>query len=110
MYEKQPPQKGTNPGATEKDYISYTVSAPSGRGTAMLSVDGKNWFYWHLISYTVSTPSRRGTDMPFVNGKYGFLLKSAFSLLAQGEVFFIDMSNTSSPSIVEECWYVLWSG
>jgi hypothetical protein len=25
----------------EKDYISYTVSAPSGRGTAMFSVDGR---------------------------------------------------------------------
>lgn len=30
-------------GMVDKDYISYTVSAPSGRGTAMLSVDGK----WH---------------------------------------------------------------
>lgn len=30
-------------GVFDKDYISYTVSAPSGRGTAMLSVDGK----WH---------------------------------------------------------------
>ena len=28
-------------GMVDKDYISYTVSAPSGRGTAMLSVDGR---------------------------------------------------------------------
>ena len=26
----------------ERDYISYTVSAPSGRGTAMFSADGMN--------------------------------------------------------------------
>lgn len=32
-------------GVFDKDYISYTVSAPSGRGTAMLSVDGK----WHPL-------------------------------------------------------------
>lgn len=30
---------GTQPNQGDKDYISYTVSAPSGRGTAMLSVD-----------------------------------------------------------------------
>ena len=33
-----------NPGGGvlgDKDYISYTVSAPSGRGTAMMSVDGR---------------------------------------------------------------------
>lgn len=40
--------KGYNPntvtgGPADKDYISYTVSAPSGRGTALFSADGKNF-------------------------------------------------------------------
>ena len=34
----------------EKDYISYTVSAPSGRGTAMFSVDGKFYVPIQLLT------------------------------------------------------------
>ena len=32
---------GGGMGGGEKDYISYTVSAPSGRGTALFSTDGR---------------------------------------------------------------------
>lgn len=38
----RPVNPNATPGAPqEKDYISYTVSAPSGRGTAIFSADGK---------------------------------------------------------------------
>jgi len=32
----------TSGGNPDKDYISYTVSAPSGRGTALFSADGES--------------------------------------------------------------------
>jgi len=34
------PIGGTPGGLADRDYISYTVSAPSGRGTAVFSADG----------------------------------------------------------------------
>ena len=39
---------GGGVGGGEKDYISYTVSAPSGRGTALFSTDGIH--YYHLCT------------------------------------------------------------
>ena len=43
------PSNPTPQGANEKDFISYTVSAPSGRGTAMFSADGRlNAFRYHV--------------------------------------------------------------
>ena len=35
------PSNPTPQAVNEKDFISYTVSAPSGRGTTLFSADGK---------------------------------------------------------------------
>lgn len=50
-YGKGMPSNPTPQGANEKDFISYTVSAPSGRGTALFSADGNTFSQILLITF-----------------------------------------------------------